>query len=457
MKLQERIDAFLARGPAADVYAGAVSHYYVRYLETLGLRETTFVDHTEHHLVEAGGRRVLDLVAGYGTCHWGRAREIRDAVRQAAELRLPGLVQFTAPVLASMVAEELLAYAGEDFDRVFFTNGGAESVDYALKMARNVTGRTRAVCFAAGYHGLTLGALAVNGAVEHQRMFGLEGESLVLPFNDAQALEDAFRTHGRELAAVVVEPVVARTGEVATPRFLERARALCDRWGALLVLDEVKTGFGRTGRPFFHRWSGVVPDVMTVAKGLSGGMVPVGAVLYGERVYRKVFSSVERIAVYSSTFKENNLSMAAALAVLDLFRRRPWIYDHVLEAEARLRDRLEAAGGDTFGFRVGGRGLLLTVEVVPRRGKRWMHRLMDRVEGDMFYGMLARDLYEAEAILVSLPNRFGARLALIPALDLPHEELDAFADALARSTGRLLERSNWGLIKDVVADARTVL
>jgi len=460
MNLQEKVDAFLARGPVADRYASSVSHYYARYLDTLGLRDTLFVDATPHHLVEAGGRRVLDMVAGYGTCYWGRSEQIRDVVRQGIDLKMPNLVQFAIPVLATMVAEELLEYAGDGFDRVFFTNGGAESIEYALKMARNATGRTRAICFEAGYHGLTLGALSVNGAVKHQKMFGLEGENLLLPFNDPERLAEAFSKHRKEISAVVIEPVVARTGEVASDEFLQRARELCDRHGALLIMDEIKTGFGRTGRPFFHQWSGVQPDVMAVAKGLSGGMAPVGAVLYRDAVYRKVFNNIERIAVYSSTFKENNLSMAAALAVLEKFRANPSIYDHVNAAEARLRERLEAhgegPGASPFGFRVGGRGLVLTVEVVPR-GKRWLHRLIDKVEGDMFYGMLARDLYVEEAILVSLPNRFGARLALIPALDLPLEEIDHFADALIRVTDRLLEASNWSLLKDVVADARTVL
>lgn len=457
MNLQQKVDAFVARGSIADRYADSISHYYARYLDTLGLRETRFVDATAHHLIEADGRRVLDLVAGYGTCYWGRSERVRDVVRQALDLRLPSLVQFAIPVLATMVAEELLAYAGGGFDRVFFTNGGAESTDYALKMARNATKRRRAICFEAGYHGLTLGALSVNGAVQHQRMFGLEGENVILPFNDPEALADAFARHRKEIAAVVIEPIVARTGEVASDEFLRRARELCDRYGALLVLDEIKTGFGRTGRPFFHHWSGVQPDVMTVAKGLSGGIAPVGAVLYRDAVYRKVFNNIERIAVYSSTFKENNVSMAAALAVLELFRENPDIYTHVEAAEAHLRARLADDDDRPYNFRIGGRGMVLTVEVVEQRGKRWLHRVIDRVEGDMFYGMLARDLYRDEGILVSLPNRFGARLALLPPLDLPLEELDHFADALIRSTDRLLGASNWSLLKDVVADARTVL
>lgn len=457
MNLQQRVDAFVARGPVADRYATSVSDYYARYLDTLGLRDTRFVDATAHHLVEEGGRRILDLVAGYGTCYWGRSDRVRDVVRQAVDLRMPSLVQFAIPVLATMVAEELLEYAEGGFDRVFFTNGGAESIDYALKMARNVTGRTRAVCFEAGYHGLTLGALSVNGAAKHQRMFGLEGENLLLPFNDPERLAATFAKHRKQIAAVVIEPVVARTGEIASEEFLKQARALCDRHGALLVLDEIKTGFGRTGRRFFHHWSGVTPDVMTVAKGLSGGIAPIGAVLYQDAVYRKVFNNIERIAVYSSTFKENNVSMAAALAVLELFRENPGIYDHVNAAEARLRERLADQPGRPYSFRIGGRGMVLTIEIVTERGKRWLHRVIDRVEGDMFYGMLARDLYQEEGVLVSLPNRFGARLALLPPLDLPLDEIDHFADALIRSTERLLEASNWSLLKDVVADARTVL
>lgn len=457
MNLQSRVDAFLASHRVADTYATSISHYYSRYLGSLGLGDVVFVDHDAHHLVDQAGRRYLDLVAGYGSAYWGRSEAIKDVARQAIDLRLPTLVQFAHPVLATMLAEKLLAFAGGDFERVFFTNGGAEATDYALKMARMVTGRRRMVCFEMGYHGLTLGALGVNGSVKHQKMFQVQGDAIVLPLNDVQRLEDAFRAHGREIAGVILEPFVARTGELASPEFLRTIRRLCDRSGALFLCDEIKTGFGRTGRPFCYQWSGVVPDVITVAKGLSGGMVPVGAVLSRDPVYRRVFDSIEKIAVYSSTFKENNIAMAVGLAVLDGFEQQPGIYDQVVAAEALLRDALADRPGSPVQFTVGGRGLALTISATSRVRRNVVRALVDAVEGDAVPGILCRRLFAEHQVLVSLPNRFGASIAVIPALDVPHAELQRFAGALRQVAEDMATAGNVQILREVVADARAVL
>ena len=457
MNLQSRIDRFLATHQVAEVYARRVNHFYTKYLTSLGLADVVFTDHDTHHLVDRDGNRYLDLVAGYGACYWGRAEFVRDAARQALELRMPSLVQFSHSVLGAMLAEALVSYAGGDFDRVFFTNGGAESTDYALKMARMVTGRSRMVCFTMGYHGLTLGALGVNGSVKHQKMFGVDGPAIVLPLNDAEALTEAFRRHGREIAGVIVEPVVARTGEVASAEFMRLARALCDQYGSLLICDEIKTGFGRTGKPFCYQWSGVVPDIITVAKGLSGGVSAVGAVLSREHLYRKVFDSIEKIAVYSSTFKENHVAMAVGLAVLDAFDRQPGIYDHVKGAEALVRQQLATSEGSPVSYTIGGRGLVLTIGASSAVRTNLVRALVDKVEGDAIPGILCRRLFAEHRILVSLPNRFGASVALIPALDLPHAELGHFTTSLRAVAGEMATESNWRTLREVVADARAVL
>lgn len=424
MNLRDKIETYVESTDVDAAYSKHISHFYARYLESLGLGQKRFVDSTEHHLIDADGQRYLDLVAGYGTCHWGRHPAVQEALCQLHELHLPSLVQFQLPVLSTMLAEEILDYAGSRYERLFFTNGGAEATEYTLKMARAVTGRQRMLCFEGGYHGLTLGALSINGMEAHQKLFSLQGENPILPFGDLDAVEDAFRRHPKQIAGVFLEPVQGRTGEVASPEFTQGLRQLCDRHGALLVFDEIKTGFGRTGKRFSYEWHDVLPDVVTIAKGISGGETPVGAVLYSAEVYRKIYGLIDRIAVWSSTFKENNLSMAVGLAVMELYRDNPQIHDHVLAAEARVRERLEGHSQDRYRLSVGGRGLLLTVRIEHVDGKKWVHSLMDTLEGDLFYDMVCRQLFTQKQILVSLPNRFGASLALIPALNLPLAEFN---------------------------------
>ena len=457
INLEQRIEGFLRTQDLNEVFRAHMNHRYADYLETIGIGDTRFVDHTAHHLIDEHGARYLDMVGGYATTHWGRRPKVTDAVRQALDLSIPSLVQFGMPVLSAMLAAELARYAGPPFERVFFTNSGAETIDQCLKMGRVATGRRRAIAFEAGYHGLTLGALTVNGSKKHRKLFGVEKDSIVLPFNDIEQLQRTFARHHRRIASVVIEPIVARTGEVATDHFLLEARRLCDQYGSVLVFDEVKTGFGRTGRPFFYQWSGVTPDALAVAKGLSGGVTATGAVLYQDGLYRRVFNHIDKIAVFSSTFKENNIAMAVGLQVLDLFASQPEIYDHVLELESRLRVRLAAHQHDSYRFRVRGRGMLLTIDLQPHGRTNLLRALVDRVEGDLFYGMVARRLFVDEQVLVALPNRFGASLAVIPALDLPLEEIDRFADSLIRAVDAQVATDNLTYVKDIIEEARTVL
>lgn len=457
MNLQERINVFLKDNTPADVYSGQISHYYAKYLQFLGIRDTVFVDHSAHHLIDSEGNRYLDLVAGYGSCHFGRHEKVRDAVRQAVDLQVPNLVQFSIPLLATMLSSEILSYMDGRFQRLFYTNGGAEAVDYALKMSRLYSGKSNVLCFEGCYHGLTLGALSVNGVAKHQKLFNTGCEQNILPFNNAKQLEQTLKRRHREIGGIIIEPVQGRTGEVATEEFVRGARELCDRYKLALIFDEIKTGFGRTGKNFFYDWYGIHPDIVTLAKGMSGGMTSVGAVAYREAVYKKVFNNIENIAVFSSTFKENNLAMSAGLAVMDIYRENPGLNEQVQERERQLRKRLENTDDRNFSLAVNGRGLLLTIALKEVKGKRVVQSLVDLIEGDLFYDKLCYRLFADKQILISIPNRFGKSLAFIPALDIRAEDIDYFCDSLLEVLDDMLSQSNLALLKETISDARTVL
>ena len=291
---------------------------------------------------------------------------------------------------------------------------------------------------------------------KQQKQFHVADLHLQVPFNDADALNAAFNQHAREIAGVIIEPVQARNGLVADEEFLKLARQLCDRHGALLIFDEIKTGFGRTGQDFFYQWSGVVPDIMMLAKGLSGGICGVGALVYNDKVYKKVFHDVEQLGVYSSTFRENNVAMAVGLAVMHLMQHESCL-ENVRAAEALIRKRLDGAplsNGDSIQVR--GRGLQLSVTLEGRK-KRVLQSIVDTVEKDLFYTNACNRLLIERHVLAMIPNRFGAAIAVIPALNIPLDLVEEFCDAVLAVFDELSSQSNVSVLKSTVKSARQLL
>ncbi|MBV9653775.1 MAG: aspartate aminotransferase family protein [Acetobacteraceae bacterium] len=300
------------------------------------------------HYYTPEGRAVLDGTAGLWCVNAGHGRrEITDAIRrQAAELDFAPTFQLGHP-LAFEAAAKLAAITPVGLDRIFFTNSGSESVDTALKIAlayhraRGEAGRVRLIGRERGYHGVGFGGLSVGGIMPNRRQFGA-----MLPYVDhlphthlplrnsftrgqplhgadlAETLEDLVDLHGAEtIAAVIVEPVAGSTGVLVPPLgYLERLRGICARHGILLIFDEVIAGFGRLGTPFAADLFGVVPDILTVAKGLTNGAVPMGAVAVREGIYdalmREAAPGIELFHGY--TYSGHPLACAAAIACIDL-------------------------------------------------------------------------------------------------------------------------------------------
>ena len=235
---------------------------------------------------------------------------------------MPNLVRMDCSLLAGLVAEKLTRLActdsGGNLTRVFFCNSGTESVEAAIKFARCYTRKPRILFCDHAFHGLTVGSLSLNGSDFFRERFGsLMPGTAKVPFNDLAALEKELR--GNDVAAFVVEPVQGKTCAVAADGYLAEAARLCRKAGALLVADEVQCGLGRTGKWFaYQHWPEVEPDIVCVAKALSGGYVPVGAVIASPRIMDSVFDSMEHCVIHSNTFGQNDLAMAAALATLQV-------------------------------------------------------------------------------------------------------------------------------------------
>src|SRR4051794_35511749 len=286
-----------------------------RILRTLGF-DKEWVSGRGSYLIDRQGHEYLDLLSGYGVFSLGRSHPyVKEQLAKVLAADTANLPQLGVSTLPGVLAEQLIARAPKSLDGVVLTSSGTESVETAIKLARGATGRPRIIYCDHAFHGLTLGSLSVNGNEEFRERFGplLPGCDPV-PFGDLDALRRELEQG--DVAAFLVEPVQGKGVRVPEPAYLPEAQELCRGHGALFALDEVQTGLGRTGRLLaLEHWQ-LQPDIVTLSKALSGGYVPVGAVLSSRKVFDRVFDSMERAVVHGSTFAQNDLAAAAALATL---------------------------------------------------------------------------------------------------------------------------------------------
>jgi ornithine--oxo-acid transaminase len=414
---------------SVDLWGRTINPQFSRVLKKIGFdREWTRAEGA--YLWDAKGDRYLDMLGGFGMFNVGRNNpRVRATLIEALELDLPGSVQLGASPLPPLLAEELIRRTPPRLERVLFTSSGTEAVEAALKLGRAATGRARVISAAHGFHGLTLGALSANGNPEFTERFGplLPGFSQV-PFGDLDALERELRQE--DVALFLVEPVQGKGVNLPPPGYLEGAQELCRTFGTLFCVDEVQTGLGRTGKLFaFEHW-GVEPDLVPVAKSLSGGYVPVGALLMSKAVHETVFDSLEHSVSHGSTFAPNELGMAAGLATLheldeqDLVARAARLGERLLELTTPLVERYDVVRD------VRGIGLLWAIEFAePDEGRR-SYRLLDRVQPGLFAQVIVVPLFREHRILSQVAGHGMAVIKGIPPLTVTEADLDWFAESL---------------------------
>ncbi|WP_406863616.1 aminotransferase class III-fold pyridoxal phosphate-dependent enzyme [Streptomyces sp. HUAS MG47] len=313
-------------------------------------------------LTTEDGTDYLDFVAGYGCLNLGHNHPaVTDRLRDFLDRGSPTFVQYVSmPEQAAELAERLSDLAPGRPERVFFSNSGTEAVEAALKVARAATGRTRLVHTENSYHGKTLGALSVTGRAQHREAFGpLLPDTVAVPFGDLDALAAVIDG----AAAFIVEPVQGEGGVVLPPAgYLKAARELCRTAGAAFVLDEIQTGLGRTGRLFAADYDGLDPDVLCLAKSLSGGLVPIAATLCRGDLWDAAYGTTNRALLHSSTFGGGNFAAAAGLATLDVLTSEG-LPEHALKVGEHLRDALRTACAP-YGFvkDIRGLGLMTAIE-----------------------------------------------------------------------------------------------
>ena len=415
-------------------YAERVNPKWVRLLELLDMN-VRYQRCQGVELFAEDGTRYLDFLSGYCVHNTGHNHPyIIEALKQELDRSGPAMLQSHVPELAGELAQRLCALAGGGLTKVFFCSSGSEGVEAAIKFARATTKRAGLLYCEGAFHGLTCGALSMMDNSFWSEGFGpLLADTGAIPFDDLTALEAQLKA--RKYAAFFIEPVQSEGGiRVPSPEYLASAQELCRRYGTLLVLDEVQTGMFRTGPFLAAHHFGVQPDIIVLAKALSGGLVPVGAVLMTDEISDAMYSSLQRAIVHTSTFSENALAMRAGLATLDVLEKER-LGARANELGTLLRERLEAALASYEMFAgTRGLGLLRGIEFrVPKKlALRMSFEAFRAIHPAMFGQMLVMRLFRNERILTQMCGNSFMVLKTAPPLMASEEQIQVFVEAAER-------------------------
>jgi ornithine--oxo-acid transaminase len=408
-----------------------------RILRTLGF-DKVWQGGEGAHLIDTDGERYLDLFGGYGVFAIGRNHPAAiAAVEEVMAARTGNLPQLGVTLLSGVLAEQLLARAPDSVAAMVPANTGTEAVEAAIKIARAATGRGRVLYADHAFHGLTLGSLSINGNSEFRDGFGplLAGCDPVA-FGNLDALERELARG--DVAAFVVEPIQGKGVNLPPADYLGRAQTLCRADGALFVCDEVQTGIGRTGRFLaLEHWQ-LAPDMICLAKALSGGLVPIGAVLVSRGAFDTVFDGMERAVRHGSTFGGNDLAAAAALATLRVLDQEGLV-EHaermgalLLELTQPLVERYEVV------HEIRGLGLMWAIEFGPPSGRvgRALWEAVERRQAGLFSQLITVPLFHEHRILCQVAGHRMNTIKALPPLVVQEQEIRRFAAALEETIAR---------------------
>jgi ornithine--oxo-acid transaminase len=439
----------------SSMHSRHLNEQLVRVLKTIGY-DVGFQKGQGQYLYDRDGVRYLDLLSGFGVFAIGRNHPaLRTALKSVLDSDLPNLVQLDVSTLAGVLAERLLEHVPY-LDKVFFANSGAETVEAAIKFARSATGRPGIVHCAHSYHGLTYGALSLTDDSNFRGGFEplLPGCTAV-PFNDLAALEHALSS--REIAAFIVEPIQGKGVNMPTDDFLPGAAALCRKYGTIFIADEIQTGMGRTGRFLAVEHWNVEPDMVLLSKALSGGHVPVGALLTRKHIFDKIFNRMDRAVVHGSTFAKNDLAMAAGIATLEVMKDEKLIETAAKRgAELRLALTRMVPGYELL-KEVRGKGLMIGVEFGPPKSlslkASW--NVLESANKGLFVQLITVPLFKDHKILTQVAGHGLHTVKLLPPLTITEEDCNwietAFDSVIAAS--HKVPGAIWSLGKTLVDNA----
>lgn len=417
-------------GENYDLHEQYLNPTLVKVFRTIGF-DKVYTKAKGAYLWDKEGNRYLDLLSGFGVFSLGRNHpEIAQAIRDVLDLDLPNMVQMDCSFLSGLLAEQLVKHSPPHLNSVFFCNSGTEAVEAALKFGRAATGRSRLVYLDHGWHGLSMGALSIMGNSEFREGFGelLPGDQV--PYGDLDALEQLLAT--RNVAVLAVECIQGKGVRIPPDDYLPACQALCRKYGTLFFCDEVQTGYGRTGKFFaFEHW-GLEPDIISTSKALSGGYVPVGAMLTRRSIYQKIFHRMDRCFVHSSSFGRNNLGMAVGLATLHIMDEQHMVERSAVQGKKLVDgvNRLKAKHEVLLEAR--GKGLMVGIEFhEPKSLKmRLAWKAIHAANDGLFAQMIVMPLLQKHHILTQVSGNHGDIIRLIPPFVISDEDIEYFVAAL---------------------------
>lgn len=421
----------LAEDPAR-LYAQYVNPQWVKLMDVLQMNvKYRRCAGTELHTED--GRRILDFNSGYCVYNAGHNHpKIKAALIDELERDGVAMIQTGVPELAGVLGARLCEHAGGAMTKAFFCSSGSEGVEAAIKFARAHSGRAAMLSARGSFHGLTCGALSLMSDPFWKDGFGpMLPEVEHVGFGDPAELGKQLAS--RRFAAFIVEPIQVEAGmKIPDAEYLRRARAMCAQHGTLFVLDEVQTGFYRTGPFLAAHGAAVDADMIILAKALSGGLVPVGAVLMTDAVYGSTYSSFKRSIVHTSTYSENALAMRAGLAALEVFDAER-LGERAVTMGERLRAMLrERLAGYEMVREVRGAGMLTGIEfMAPRRLRlRIPFEAFARIHPAMLGQVIVMHLFRDQGILAQICGNNFMVLKVSPPLTVTEAELAEFVRAI---------------------------
>lgn len=433
-----------------------LNNQMVRVLKTIGY-DRVYTKAVGQYLYDESGTEYLDLLSGFGVFAIGRNHPtVVKALTETLTMELPNLVQMDVSLLSGLLAKEILKTTPENTDKMFFCNSGTEAVEAAIKFARYTTKREKIVFCEHAYHGLTMGSLSLNGENIFREGFGpLLPSCSAVPFNDLAALEQALS--GKDVAAFIVEPIQGKGVNVPDDNYLPEVERLCKKYGTLFVADEVQTGLGRTGKFWAVEHWNVKPDMICMAKALSGGFVPVGGVAMTSKIMDSVYNRMDRAVVHGSTFSKNNMAMAAGLATLRVMEDENLV-ENSMKVGTDIIGSLNAMTGKyEFLKEARGKGMMIAIEFQSPKSLKlkaaWA--MLEAANKGLFCQMITIPLFKEHHILSQVAGHGMNVVKLLPPLNLTQKDRDIIVNAFDKTIAdtHQVPGSIWDLGKTLAGHA----
>ncbi len=415
------------------------NNYYRKYVNPALAKMYSLLNFDKRYMKAEGckvwddeGNEYLDFLGAFGALNFGHnPPQIYAALEKVKER--PILLQASTGVLTGVAAHNLSKLIPGNLTNTFFCNSGAEAVEGAIKLARIASGNEKIIYCQSSFHGKTMGALSLTGRKKYQEPFKplIKGTEDV-PFSDVDILE--YKLQKGDVAAFIVEPIQGEGGIIVPEKgYLKNVRELCNKYDTYLILDEIQTGFGRTGKNFACEHEGIEPDIITLAKSLGGGVMPVGAFISKKEIWNKAYGSMDKALLHSSTFGGNTLSCAAVIAAtgqledLQLGKEAAEKGEYLLTRLKEMENKYELIK------EVRGRGLMIGIEferpdsgLLNKLSGGMMAKLSHEYLGSLVAGSLLNNYYIITAYTLNNPNV----IRLEPPLIISYKEIDKLLEAL---------------------------